>query len=626
MRWIISCAALMAAACAGRGGAGVLSPDGPALPPVPLVEGPLAPRVTYPSSGALITSRDSNFIFGSVGNGRATLSINGTPVPVLPNGSFIAFLPNPPASAPQYELVVTAGAQSARLTHVVRVLPPRPAMSLVGPLGVDSASVVPRGSLVMRDDELVRVGVRAPPNVSAWVRVDSVLVPLVNDAARPGPSVGASIGATDSAATRFIGNPELWSTDVRAADLRNGGQLVIARGVDTARFTLPAVAAPFARTPRWGLLGADSVAAVSDTDRVIVGRPTPGGTYKWFLLPGTQLEITGRIDNFVRVRLDDALEAWVNATDVRALPDGFAAPRRTARNARLVPADDWVDLVIPIGERPAYFVEEAEQAIVLTLYDTQSDTDIITYGGGDPFVRVVSWEQQASGRVRYTLRLSQAPFGYLAMWQPGAFVLRVRRPPRIDSDRPLAGITIAVDAGHPGAPGESAGATGPTGLREPDATLAISARTKELLEARGATVVMIRATPAAVPLGQRPVMARRANAHALVSVHLNALPDGVNPFTAHGTGTYFFHPHAEPLARAVQDGMVRRMGLRNLGVYYDNLAIPRTTWMPSILCEGAFIMIPEHEAALRTSEFQQAYAAGIADGVEAYFRSLAGSR
>ncbi|HJU65053.1 MAG TPA: hypothetical protein VJ596_05215, partial [Gemmatimonadaceae bacterium] len=276
MRWIISCAALLAAACATPGGAGNRASDGPgsALPSMPLVEGPLAPRVIYPSSGALITSRDSNFIFGSVGNGRATLTINGTPVPVLPNGSFIAFLPNPPATAPQYELVVSNGAQSARLTHVVRVQPPRPAMPLTGTLVVDSASIVPRGALALRDDELVRVGVRAPPNASAWVRVDSVLFPLVNDAARPGPSLGAPSGATDSAAARFVGSAELWSTDLRAIDLRKGGQLVVARGTDTVRFTLPVIAAPSARTPRWALVGADSV-AVSDTDRVIVGRPTP---------------------------------------------------------------------------------------------------------------------------------------------------------------------------------------------------------------------------------------------------------------------------------------------------------------------------------------------------------------
>jgi N-acetylmuramoyl-L-alanine amidase len=72
--------------------------------------------------------------------------------------------------------------------------------------------------------------------------------------------------------------------------------------------------------------------------------------------------------------------------------------------------------------------------------------------------------------------------------------------------------------------------------------------------------------------------------------------------------------------------MVRHMGLRDLGVYYDNLALARPTWMPAVLCEGAFIIIPEQEAALRTPEFQTAYARGIVDGLESYFRSLAAAR
>ena len=120
-------------------------------------------------------------------------------------------------------------------------------------------------------------------------------------------------------------------------------------------------------------------------------------------------------------------------------------------------------------------------------------------------------------------------------------------------------------------------------------------------------------------------MARQANAHAFVSIHLNALPDGINPFTANGTGSYYFHPTGEPLAREVQRGMVRRMGLRDLGIFYDNLSDLRHPWMPSVLCEGAFIMIPEQEAAVKTAEFQERYALGVADGLEAYFRAL-GSR
>jgi N-acetylmuramoyl-L-alanine amidase len=46
-------------------------------------------------------------------------------------------------------------------------------------------------------------------------------------------------------------------------------------------------------------------------------------------------------------------------------------------------------------------------------------------------------------------------------------------------------------------------------------------------------------------------------------------------------------------------------------------------WMPSLICEGAFLMVPEQENAVRTAEFQERYARGVADGVEAYFRLFA---
>src|SRR5688572_10859599 len=54
-------------------------PSTPSLPTVPLVQGPLAPRVTFPPPDYAISSRDSNFIFGTIGNGRASLTINGHP-------------------------------------------------------------------------------------------------------------------------------------------------------------------------------------------------------------------------------------------------------------------------------------------------------------------------------------------------------------------------------------------------------------------------------------------------------------------------------------------------------------------------------------------------------------------
>lgn len=537
-----------AAACGpARAAGGAPTPVLPvALPPVPLVTGPLAPRVVYPMANAMIQARDSNFIFGSVGNGTAALTINGAPVPVLPNGAFLAWLPVPPHDAPRYELVVATATDTARLEHPVRLLPP------VQPV----ADSLPGDTL--RADS-VRT---AAPRIAA--RADSVLPPP-RDTTPP---------------------------------------FVVLTGAAPAVGAAPAI---------------DTT--VADTDRMVVVRPTPRGTYKWFLLPGTTLRQTGRDGDFVRVRLDSRLDAWVAAADVTPARAITAEPVRVIANAQVASGPEHVDLVLPTGARPAYFVEERGDALVLTLYGVQATTDIIAYRANDPFVRTVEWEQDATDRARYTVHLRERPFGYQVLWDRGRFVLRIRKPPRVAPDRPLSGLTIAVDPGHP-----PIGATGPTGLREHEATLWIGQRVQRLLQERGATVVMTRTTMDPVGLVDRPVMARRANAHALVSIHLNALPDGVNPFRAHGTGTYFFRAQSEPLARAVQRGMVAWMGLRNLGVYYDNLALTRPTWMPAILCEGAFLMIPEQESALRTPQFQEAYARGIVDGLEEYFRALGTAR
>src|SRR4051812_48940874 len=91
----------------------------PALPAIPEVDGPIAIHVVYPQAGQVITSRDSNFIFGSIGSGKATLRINGFPARVYPNGAFIAFIPNPPAASPRYELVAERGGENVRATHTI---------------------------------------------------------------------------------------------------------------------------------------------------------------------------------------------------------------------------------------------------------------------------------------------------------------------------------------------------------------------------------------------------------------------------------------------------------------------------------------------------------------------------
>ncbi len=513
----------------------------PKLPPVPEVRGPIQISITYPRAGQLIAARDSNFIFGSVGSGDAGLEINGTPVPVWPNGSFMGWLPVPPDSAPQYEIVASNGSQFARVVHPVQLPPPPPPPPL--------------------------------PVTPDTLRPDSLLGDTVDRAPPPAP-------------------PDTTPADTIVPVL---GYAAVAPGV----------------------------VAASDTDRVSIARPAPGNgqAYKWFLLPGTVVKVTGykRASgaDFARIEFDSTQQAWLLKSELPEILDSVA-PTRKVGTVRVEPATEWIDIVVPMASPPPYLAEESERGISLLLYGVTGATVIsMMPSPSDPYLTSVSSTPEAN-RVRYTINLNQQPYGYLALWQDGVFRFRVRRPPRIaDTNSPLRGLTITVDPGHP-----PAGATGPTGLYEGDAVLAVGLKVRDLLAARGVNVVMTRTTTDPVELGLRPSISRRANAHAFVSIHLNAFPDGVNPFVNNGTTTYYFWPHSRLLGQSTQPAMVDELGLRDIGTRFGNYAVVRGSWMPSILLEGAFIIMPDQEAALRTPSYQEAYANAVVQGLESYFASF----
>jgi N-acetylmuramoyl-L-alanine amidase len=178
-----------------------------------------------------------------------------------------------------------------------------------------------------------------------------------------------------------------------------------------------------------------------------------------------------------------------------------------------------------------------------------------------------------------------------------------------------------VDPGHP-----PLGATGPTGLREAEANLAVALLLRDLLTRSGARVLLTRSSDVSLDLLPRTRFADSVDAEVLVSIHNNALPDGVNPFTNNGTSVYYNHPRSLPLAQAVDRELTRELGVRDLGVGRGDLALVRPTWMPAILTEGLFMMIPEQEAALADPRGQRLYAVAVRDGIESFLRGVATGR
>ena len=609
------------------------------LPAVPVVRGPLDLRVVYPAPDAVVRARDSSFLLGSTGTGAARLTINGHPVRVWPNGAWLAWVPLPPDTLMRFIITARTATDSAALDYTMRRAgwePPR------GPeLWLDSASLAPRGRVWWPAGEYVTLSVRAGEGAQVRLRLpDGSLVPLLPESRLEEVPEAIRVFDRDTAnlvspvrRDRYVGVlrgravgpspgpvlPSPWSPPVAAGLLPDSvawGVVEAIRGGDTVRARWPLQLGLLDTLPLVAELD-DDTTGTGGTDGISVARAVPGGTYHWFFPKGTRARVSGRFNGDLRLRLAPEAEAWISAAEARPVP-GLTAVPAVVGSVRLTPMPDRVRLRIPLTHRVPFKVTETERGLTLRLYDALGDVNWIQYGAHDTLVRRVAWIQDDRNEVTLTLELGQRLWGYDARWERGDLLLDVRRPPHLDRGGSLKGRLIAVDPGHP--PG---GASGPTGLREAEANLAIALEVKRLLEREGARVFMTRTADVDLELWPRVDLAQRSGADLLISIHNNALPDGVNPFTNNGASVYYNQPRSAPLARAVQEELVRRLGVRDLGIGRGDLALVRTTWMPSVLTEGLFVIVPEQEAALRAPAGQRLYARAVVDGVRRFLRDRA---
>jgi len=590
--------------------------------PVPSRE-PLHITVVYPDTAEPIQAQDSSFLFGSVGRGRGdvALAINRLPVRVSTHGTWLAWIPLPADSVARFQIVARAGAgaEQQETTFVARVAQPfRPPAG--APVWVDTTSFAPADSLVFPAGEGVRLAVRATPGARVRLRMEGNPqdeVWFVPDTLPDEPSWGIRAFGTDTATYRLPPARDRYVAWIPARPLCDP-ILEVILGTDTARAVWPLVLDTLDRSrPRVVVLN-DDTAHTGKSDSLTVGKAVPYGTYNWFFPLGTTAVANARWGSQTRLQLSRGAVAWVNSSDVIPLGSDTPPPGGIVGSVRLSATPKSLVLRVPLPGRVPFQVEEADRGLTLRLYGVASDVNWMQHGGTDPYVTRMSYAQPAADEVTLTLTLAGPVWGYRTRWSGRDLLLEIRRPPAIDARRPLRGRTIVLDPGHP-----PVGAHGPSGLWEPVATLAVAQRAKALLEQAGATVLLTRTDSNPIDLFPRTRFAEEQDADVLVSIHANALPDGVNPFVNNGTSVYYFHPRSAALARALDRALVAQLGIRDLGMGRGDYALVRNPWMPSALTEGLFMMIPEQEAMLGSPEGQLRYARGIMQGIESFLREMA---
>ncbi|MBT8479235.1 MAG: N-acetylmuramoyl-L-alanine amidase [Gemmatimonadetes bacterium] len=614
----VCAAAFFAAGCASTGGQPSAVPAGvmqSTLPPIPPVSGPLDLYVEYPDSLQRIAVSDTNFIHGRTGAGDATLIIDGQFVDVEPNGTFLAWLPVPRAAAGDtayYQLIARRAGEVDTLSHPI-LLPPAPFEGEPGTPWIDSASVViPLERWALPDEELV-FSFRGAPGMQAWLAARSGTVPMLESPV-PGryvvriPAAELHTAACTADACDWLGETVPLATTFFLSD----GTVEGRHDLEVPLRLLDPAALPIVEL-------VELPDSISGTNGVVIGRPSPFGPYRWRFPVGTRAEVDGRDGDRVRIRLAPDLNTWLSEEDTRPAAANAAPPRSLVGDLRFQVRADRIELRIPLSAALPLQVDEPDgRTVELTLFGATGHTDRVAQGAGSRAVQDVRWAQLPGDRYRLTVTLSEPVWGYRTTYRSldgdrAELVLEIRRMPAIDPLNPLAGRKVVIDPGHPGA-----GATGPSGYYEGHANLGIGLALERQLAESGALPVLIRRDTLPMGLYERTTAAIEAGGELYVSIHNNALPDGVRPFGREGTSTYYYHPHSRHLATTVQEGMLDSMRLRDLGVYWGNLAVCRMAWMPSILTEGAFMMMPDHEAALKDPEFQARYARGVLEGIRAF--------
>jgi N-acetylmuramoyl-L-alanine amidase len=622
----------------------------------------------YPDSGVALAVRDSNFIFGSVGSGRATLTINGAPITVAPNGAFLGYVPVP--SDGVYRIEATKDGQSVQAQRIIKA--PGAAGGAVSRTRIVSTS--PSGAISLERGGTIAASLRGTAGGRAYfVLPDGSRYPLVENRdysadAAPGADfqtqnmtattaprttatysgvvpVNASIFTTDTTVARASLSARAVRDDADTLKEKLAAAAAAGVRIDSVRSSNATSAVP--RTPRGAayyelIVGSDTVrstarlnvAAIANDYPIIGvvqapagadgwwrtrGRIDTSGPYNYFWPGGTRFQVLGERDGFYQVRLANNKSAYIPQSDMRLLPSGVPIPASAVAAVRFSAQRDYIDLRIPLSEQLPYEVNESEHSISIDVYGATSRVNYFQYGTLDPLIERAEWSEPSDSVYRVTVNLTRFVWGYQAFYDAsGTLVLRIRRPPVIDPANPLRGLLIAVDPGHP--PG---GAIGPTGLTEADANLANALKFRDVLVAAGARVMMTRHDSSSVALDARPRMAEDSGAYILISMHNNAFPDGVNPWANNGTSAYYYQPQSAQLARLMQGELLNELGLRDIGIGRADLSLVRTTWMPSVLTETTFLMIPEQEAAMRNPAVNERVARAHLRALEEFLRERA---
>ena len=316
-------------------------------------------------------------------------------------------------------------------------------------------------------------------------------------------------------------------------------------------------------------------------------------------------------DHYYRVELKENDYAFVNKkfVEVQAI-----IPEKRIQNIENISFKETKNkyqLKFELPELSAFMFKENGKKLMFTLFDNRFDpTEIQVSGLIDKF----SLPGKIDNNFELEYKNEKLLFGYDVEKYEKGYILSVKKPPKVNPKKPLKNIKIVVDPGHGGV---EKGACA-FDLEEKTINLEISKKLRNELKKKGAKVFLTRTKDKQVGLYERTVFAKEKDADILISIHQNSLPDRRDIVKKYGTGTYYYHSSAKPLAEAIKNNLVIATDFRDDGVNYASFVLNRPTSPVSVLVECGYIIRKEEAEKLSDKKFQKIIAKAITKGIEDY--------
>jgi len=592
--------------------------------------------IVYPKKNAIIGAVDSSFILGSV-TPESELYINDHKISVHKDGGFIAFLQLKPGLF-VFNILAIIKTDTTELKWPVNI--PEPIESF----GYDSLQIVDLkdsafGKIVTTGDRLM-VEFQATPSCYAWFSIPGIVdsVPMAEIAPQSQAYWGETVfgvGAVPDSLKikgKYRGfydiNYDKLSDSLRIyyfltgphkkdiydvlldtpAELLDFDYLKLIKSIDK---TIVDSSSYFIK------INPDNYpCTVELIDSVSIIRVGPRKGYLSIFQPkGVKALAVGQEAGWIKLKLSQTQYGWIQKRSVRFLEKGILPEKSYVRAVRTYSDSEQYLIEVPLSEKHPFKIEEIDRySTRLIIYGANSDTDWIRYDFEDEIIDYINWSQPEPDIYQLNFHFNSHIWGYDIYYEGNTLKCLFNKPP--NNIKKLKDKKIVIDPGHSPDPG----AIGPTRLTESEANLNIALQLKKELERKGAIVTMTRDDMSPLPIYDRPKIAKLKDADLFVSIHNNALPDGVDPNINNGVSTYYYHLHSIDLAKSIQREIVKGTGFNNYGLYHGHLAVNRPTQYPAILVECAFIILPEHEAKLKTLKFQKKVAKSIRKGIEKFFK------